>query len=102
MEVIIGVSLIGGLLAGMIAGGKGLSFGGYFLGGALLPIIGVIVALAATPAVSANLRQLTPPPGEGWWPDPTGRFDDRYFDGTYWTKNVGRRSDMRKFEDPLH
>lgn len=26
----------------------------------------------------------------GWHPDPTGRFDIRYWDGTLWTEHVGR------------
>jgi hypothetical protein len=31
------------------------------------------------------------PPGQtGWFPDPTGRFETRYWDGTSWTKAVMR------------
>jgi hypothetical protein len=28
------------------------------------------------------------PGGAGWYPDPTGRFDDRYWDGNNWTSAV--------------
>ncbi len=28
--------------------------------------------------------------GPGWYPDPSGRFDHRYFDGTTWTEHVSR------------
>lgn len=28
--------------------------------------------------------------GEGWYPDPTGRFENRYWDGQEWTEHVAR------------
>jgi hypothetical protein len=28
--------------------------------------------------------------GPGWYPDPSGRFDHRYYDGTAWTEHVSR------------
>jgi hypothetical protein len=31
-----------------------------------------------------------PPAAAGWYPDPRGRFDQRYFDGTAWTDHVYR------------
>jgi hypothetical protein len=101
MGVLLVVALAGGFISGLIASGKGLSFGGYFILGALLPLIGVIAAAAATPAVSSGLMQLTPAPGEGWWQDPSGRFDRRYFDGRHWTRHVTRDADQRQLEDPL-
>lgn len=101
MGVLVVVALVGGFVSGSIASGKGLSFGGYFILGALLPLIGVIVAAAATPAVSPGLMQLTPATAEGWWPDPSGRFDRRYFDGRHWTKHVTRDAEQRQLEDPL-
>lgn len=35
----------------------------------------------------------------GWYPDPTGRFEFRYFDGTDWSSSVGRAG--QQFVDPL-
>lgn len=96
-----GILVMCGLISGVIAGGKGLSFGGYFFIGLLLGVIGVIIAAVASPAVSVRAGQLTPPPGEGWWPDPTGRFDRRYFDGRWWTMHVCRDAVRQQFEDPL-
>ena len=36
-------------------------------------------------------RPFFPPPpllDEGWYPDPTGRYEARYWDGQKWTKHV--------------
>lgn len=95
---ILAVALLGGLVAGLIANSRGLSFGGYFILGCLLPIVGIIVAAVAQPP-RGKLTQLTPAPGEGWWPDPTGRFEHRYYDTRGWTRFVGR--DGQQFEDPM-
>mgnify|MGYP003342251094 CR=1 FL=1 len=35
----------------------------------------------------------------GWFPDPVGRFDYRYFDGTVWTADVA--SAGQRYRDPL-
>ena len=35
----------------------------------------------------------------GWFPDPVGRFDYRYFDGTVWTADVA--SAGHRYRDPL-
>lgn len=35
----------------------------------------------------------------GWYPDPTGRFEHRYHNGTTWTADVA--ADGRRFVDPL-
>lgn len=101
MGTVIAIALGGGFLAGLIASGKGLSFGAYFLLGCLLPLIGVILALVATSAVSTGLRQLTPASSEGWWPDPAGRFDRRYYDGRFWSRHVTRDAEGHQLEDPL-
>lgn len=90
------IMLVGGFLAGLIASSKGRSFGGYFVFGALFPLIGVIVALAQSPD---KLAKMETPGTEGWHPDPTGRFDQRYHDGRRWTKWV-MRGDQR-LEDVL-
>ncbi len=34
------------------------------------------------------------PGGAGWYPDPVGRFDDRYWDGGSWTSAVKRRDQV--------
>jgi hypothetical protein len=39
----------------------------------------------------------TPPPG--WFPDPAGRFDHRWWDGAHWTETVSR--DESVTTDPL-
>lgn len=97
LEALIVVAVAGGLIAGAIADSKGQSFGGYFVIGLILPILGILLALVAQPS---RLGKLTPAQGgRGWWPDPTGRFEHRWFDGRQWTKEVAR--DGTKFEDPV-
>lgn len=98
MEVYVAVALIGGLVAGAIASGRGKSFGGFFILGALLPLIGIVVALLQ-PADQSKLSQLTPAATDGWHRDPTGRFEQRYYDGKTWTRHVARSGEQ--FEDPL-
>lgn len=91
------VMFVGGLVSGVIASSRGLGFGGYFVIGCLIPILGVLLAMVAPGP--GKLAQLTPAEWEGWWPDPTGRFPHRYFDGRHWTRFVGR--DGQQYEDPL-
>ena len=42
---------------------------------------------------------VTAPAREGWWPDPTGRFDHRYFNGRFWTEHVTRDTEQRQLVD---
>lgn len=63
-----------GLISAVIAGSKGRSTGGYFLLGACLGIIGVIIAACARPAPVAA--------APGWYPAPDGM--QRYWDGLTW------------------
>ena len=35
-----------------------------------------------------------------WHPDPTGRFEKRYWDGQFWTVHVANITDERVDEDP--
>lgn len=91
------VMVLGGIIAGAIAGTKGHSFGAYFFIGALLPLLGILLAIAAPGP--GKLAQLTPAAEKGWHRDPTGRFEHRYFDGRQWTKAVGRNGEQ--YEDPL-
>jgi len=44
-------------------------------------------AAAQVPQVPPRLPQ-TPAPSPGWQPDPAGRGDKRWWDGTAWTENV--------------
>ena len=44
-----------------------------------------------------------PPPqeaAEGWYPDPSGRFDKRYWNGRAWTFHVGREAGKQVLRDP--
>ena len=36
---------------------------------------------------------------EGWYPDPSGRYDVRFWNGRAWTFNVGRRADKSAHRD---
>jgi hypothetical protein len=38
---------------------------------------------------------------EGWWPDPSKRFDRRYFNGQRWTEHVINDADQLQLVDPL-
>ena len=74
-----------GAIAGMIAytrlGGSG-AFIGFFLFGSVLPLIGIIAACLAK----------APPPGPqppGWYADPSGRQEMRWWDGYRWTWHAG-------------
>jgi hypothetical protein len=54
-------------------------------------------------ALETGRRPATPPPAdttEGWKPDPTGRYPDRYFDGTAWTIWVRDKPGGTRSEDP--
>jgi hypothetical protein len=37
---------------------------------------------------------------EGWYVDPSGRFDKRYWNGRAWTFHVGRQADKAVLRDP--
>jgi hypothetical protein len=55
----------------------------------------VVVALSRRQAEAAALLGPAPAPPVGssppaWHPDPTGRFDHRYWDGRAWTDHVAR------------
>ena len=42
------------------------------------------------------MSQAPPPPD--WYPDPAGRFQQRYWDGSQWTEHVSRAG--QQFTDP--
>jgi hypothetical protein len=39
-------------------------------------------------------------PPAGWYPDPTGKFDQRWFDGR-WTDHVAKHGDNSTYTDPM-
>jgi hypothetical protein len=111
---------IGGLIGWAIAKNKGHGTAGFFLG-ALLGWIGWIIAALLSPTPEAEARQIArthahlavisqqyrsfgaaPAPNgvqPGWHPDPHGRFEFRYWDGSRWTANASRNG--QQFTDPV-
>src|SRR4051812_4193806 len=109
----LGWCCLGGLIGWAIAKGKGRGAAGFWLG-LLLGWIGWIIAACLSPSpqaearriaethghlmamtASMQLRQPVPTPGTygggpGWYPDPLGRFEHRYWDGARWTEHVSR------------
>jgi hypothetical protein len=55
-------------------------------------------AAAAAPVVSAPDPAPTPAVPAGWYADPAGRFELRYWDGSTWTEHVSRAG--QQFTDP--
>ncbi len=54
---------------------------------------------SSTGAPSFVMTNAATAPGPGWFPDPAGRFDHRWWDGTDWTDTVAR--DGTTTTDPL-
>jgi len=54
-----------------------------------------VVAAAATPSNATVAITHTP---AGWYPDPSGRYEMRYWDGLAWTEHVSRQG--QQFTDP--
>lgn len=102
---------VGGLIGDKRRMGPGIGFWcGFLLG----PIGLLVVAISApkedphtvmmrTPASAYPVGPppLPPPPGtpSQWFPDPTGRFEHRYWDGQRWTEHVVRAG--QQFGDPI-
>jgi hypothetical protein len=57
--------------------------------------IGVTEPSVIEPAIQATPVSVTP---AGWYPDPSGRFEMRYWDGTAWTEHVARGG--QQYTDP--
>jgi hypothetical protein len=61
-------------------------------------------AASSTPAASTPAASYTPDPAPapavpaGWYADPAGRFELRYWDGSTWTEHVSRAG--QQFTDP--
>ena len=46
--------------------------------------------VAASPETTASTSTSTPTVPSGWYADPSGRFELRYWDGDQWTEHVSR------------
>src|SRR5690349_15324810 len=104
MEIFIIAWVIFGLIGAAIGSSKGLGCAGFLLGVLLGPIGLIIVAVMQGPASGTLGKIQARPEGEGWHPDPLGRFDSRWFDGQRWTQHVGRveaDGTRRQLEDPV-
>jgi len=55
-----------------------------------------------TAVVRRPIDPLAPPGSgdEGWYPDPAGRFDRRFWNGRAWTFSVARDADQTTHRDP--
>lgn len=89
LETVILTWVFCGAVAAAIAHTKNRSVGEGFLWGALLSVIGVIVVLCWSPISKTPLPPgIPPPPGaakRGWYPDPTGTGQQRYWNGKKWS-----------------
>lgn len=56
-----------------------------------------VVEAAVTPIETAAAAAVTSTPA-GWYPDPSGRFEMRYWDGSAWTEHVARGG--QQYTDP--
>ncbi len=77
-----------GLIGGSITSSKNRGFGVGFLLGGLLGLIGIIICACFKEDKLGGLTYR--PQAAGWFDDPTGRFEARYYDGGRWTKFVGK------------
>jgi hypothetical protein len=55
-------------------------------------------AAEATPAATAPAQPATPSVPAGWYHDPAGRYELRYWDGSAWTEHVSRNG--QQYTDP--
>jgi Protein of unknown function (DUF2510) len=63
------------------------------------PAAAAATVAAATPAAAATPEPApTPAVPAGWYADPAGRFELRYWDGSTWTEHVSRAG--QQFTDP--
>jgi hypothetical protein len=81
--------LLFAVIATVVGSMKGHKAGGFFLG-LLLGPLGILIATVLPNKSKLDMIQ-TRPQQAGWFTDPLGRFDQRYFDGKKWSQQVGRR-----------
>lgn len=74
LVVIVGICLVGGTLAGAVAQARGGSFANFFVVGAVLPLVGVVLAAVHKPAARP-----------GWYADPWRQSAYRWHNGVNWT-----------------
>lgn len=54
-------------------------------------VVCFVVAFVVVFTLQSRRRRAVPPlPAPGWFPDPRGRFDRRFWDGLQWTEQVER------------
>lgn len=100
---LIAVVLVCALLGGALGSNKQMGGGAGFALGLLFGPLGLLIVAVSGSRSKLDVIQARPD-GAGWHPDPLGRFDSRYFDGSRWSQHVGRiESDgtRRQLEDPL-
>lgn len=94
LAVYIVAAIIFAVIGSMVGNDKKMGGNGGFWWGLLLGPFGVLlVALSAKadPEPAAPISTPAPPPPmkpAGWMPDPTGRHEHRYWDGSRWTEHV--------------
>ena len=87
---LIAALVVGGGIGLLIGRSKGRPVLGFVLG-FLLGILGwIIAALVPKPATVTREQR----PSRGWYPDPTGSHELRYFDGYRWLADVANRGEM--------
>lgn len=57
-------------------------------------------AVAAKPPAAFAAPTEVAPSEKGWWKDPTGRYDLRYFSGRFWTADVAITKTRQQLVDP--
>lgn len=98
--------VLAGMIGAAIGSSRTMGAGAGFFLGVLLGPIGWLITVASTRRPEpSTLDRIERQPGEaGWHPDPLGRFDSRWYDGSRWTQHVGRvgpDGSRTQFEDPL-
>jgi hypothetical protein len=65
-------------------------------------VVSAAPTVVAAPTVAPPVAAATPAPASttpaGWYPDPSGRFEMRYWDGNAWTEHVARQG--QQYTDP--
>lgn len=82
------VALFGGFIAGSIGYTKNRStstFVVFFIFGALLPLLGIVIAALSK---GPDSRPVSSGPPAGWYSDPHGVTGRRWWDGRVWTEHT--------------
>ncbi len=88
--------IIGGGIGYAIGQAKGRAGLGFILG-FLLGLIGWIIIACIPRRTGALTREQKP--SRGWYPDPTGAHELRFFDGNQWMADVADKGEMST--DPI-